>query len=264
MLMWWEQDGQTRLAVLYIESFGNPRKFARTARRVGRADAGAHRARRAQRGGPAGRRVAHRRDRHPAGHPRGAVRAGGDHRHARLRRADRGHRAARHPAAARRAHASRSCPTSAAPGVLAADACTDLGLAVHHPRGQTRRRLHALVPGGGAVTGPVDTTATVSGDEFRQVLELLAADEDVDALIALVLPTGATGDLIAAIQEAPSVGRPADGRGAQPAGGGPAAGRAGRQGPRLRVPGGGGGRAGPRRQVRGVAGGAAHAGARLH
>jgi len=35
MLMWWEQDGQTRVAVLYIESFGNPRKFARTARRVG-------------------------------------------------------------------------------------------------------------------------------------------------------------------------------------------------------------------------------------
>ena len=35
MLMWWERDGQTRVAVLYIESFGNPRKFARTARRVG-------------------------------------------------------------------------------------------------------------------------------------------------------------------------------------------------------------------------------------
>ncbi|MGH3150112.1 MAG: GNAT family N-acetyltransferase, partial [Streptosporangiaceae bacterium] len=35
MLMWWEQDGVTKLAVLYLESFGNPRKFARTARRVG-------------------------------------------------------------------------------------------------------------------------------------------------------------------------------------------------------------------------------------
>ena len=35
LLMWWEQDRDTRLAVLYIESFGNPRKFARTARRVG-------------------------------------------------------------------------------------------------------------------------------------------------------------------------------------------------------------------------------------
>ena len=34
MLLWWERDGLTRLAVLYIESFGNPRKFARTARRV--------------------------------------------------------------------------------------------------------------------------------------------------------------------------------------------------------------------------------------
>ena len=35
LLMWWEQDGQTKVAVLYIESFGNPRKFGRTARRVG-------------------------------------------------------------------------------------------------------------------------------------------------------------------------------------------------------------------------------------
>src|SRR6185437_11110502 len=35
MLMWWEQDQVTSLAVLYIESFGNPRKFARTARRAG-------------------------------------------------------------------------------------------------------------------------------------------------------------------------------------------------------------------------------------
>src|SRR5208282_6035203 len=34
MLLWWERDGVTKLAVLYIESFGNPRKFARTARRV--------------------------------------------------------------------------------------------------------------------------------------------------------------------------------------------------------------------------------------
>jgi acyl-CoA synthetase (NDP forming) len=35
LLMWWEQDDTTRIALLYTESFGNPRKFARTARRVG-------------------------------------------------------------------------------------------------------------------------------------------------------------------------------------------------------------------------------------
>src|SRR5262249_40518801 len=34
LLMWWEQDGLTKLAVLYMESLGRPRKFARIARRV--------------------------------------------------------------------------------------------------------------------------------------------------------------------------------------------------------------------------------------
>jgi acyl-CoA synthetase (NDP forming) len=86
-------------------------------------------------------------------------------------------------------------------GVLAADACTEAGLTVHHPHGQAKRRLHLLLPGG-AVSGPVDTTATVSADAYRQVLELLAADPDVDAIIAIALPTGATGDLPAAIAAA--------------------------------------------------------------
>ena len=87
-------------------------------------------------------------------------------------------------------------------GVLAADACTDLGLAVHHPHGQTEQRLRALIPDGGSVSGPVDTVATVSADDFRQALEVLAADEEVHAIIALVLRTGATGDLLSAIEDA--------------------------------------------------------------
>ena len=33
LLLWWEADQTTELAVLYLESFGNPRRFARTARR---------------------------------------------------------------------------------------------------------------------------------------------------------------------------------------------------------------------------------------
>ena len=35
------------------------------------------------------------------------------------------------------------------------------------------------------MSGPVDTVATVSADHFRQALEVLAADEDVHAIIAL-------------------------------------------------------------------------------
>ena len=87
-------------------------------------------------------------------------------------------------------------------GVLAADACTDLGLTVHHPHGETEQLLRALIPDGGSVSGPVDTVATVSADDFRQALEVLAADEEVHAIIALVLRTGATGDLLSAIEDA--------------------------------------------------------------
>jgi hypothetical protein len=48
----------------------------------------------------------------------------------------------------------------------------------------------------------VDTAATVSADEFRAVLETLCADKDVHAVIALILRTGATGDLLQAVAEA--------------------------------------------------------------
>jgi acyl-CoA synthetase (NDP forming)/GNAT superfamily N-acetyltransferase len=164
MLMWWERDGITRIAVLYIESFGNPRKFARTARRVG------------------------------ASMPVLAVQAG---------RAGRAADALFEQAgiivvpgfgdlvAATAMLASQPVPAGrtvaivsnvGGAGGLAADACAAHGLTVH-----------------GA---PVDTTATVSGAGFRQRLELLAADGEVDAIIAIVLPTGATGDLLAAIQQA--------------------------------------------------------------
>jgi acyl-CoA synthetase (NDP forming)/GNAT superfamily N-acetyltransferase len=203
MLMWWEHDGVTKLAVLYIESFGNPRKFARTARRVG------------------------------VSMPVLAVEAG---RSAAGQRAAASHTAAvATPLVSREALyeqagvittpgfgelvettallASQPVPAGrtvaivsniGGAGVLAADACTDLGLTVHRPRGLTSRRLRALVPGTGAIGGPVDTTAAISTENFRQCLELLAADDEVDALIALVLPTAATGDLVAAIQQAAS------------------------------------------------------------
>jgi acyl-CoA synthetase (NDP forming) len=50
-----------------------------------------------------------------------------------------------------------------------------------------------------AVSGPVDTTATVSQAGFTECLELAAADPGVEAELAAALPTAATGDLTAAI-----------------------------------------------------------------
>jgi len=179
MLLWWERDGLTRLAVLYIESFGNPRKFARTARRVSRAmpvltvlaDATAPQALFEQ--------------------------AGVITTHGFGELVETAALLATQPVPAGRTVAIVSNVGSA--GQLAADACADRGLSVHHPHGQARRRLRTLAR---AVTGPVDTGAPVSAETFRQCLELLAADDEVDAVVAIVLPTGATGDLEAAIQQA--------------------------------------------------------------
>ena len=201
MLMWWERDGQTRVAVLYIESFGNPRKFARTARRVGaripvitvhagRSEAG-QRAAATHTSSTATPLVTREALFEQAGII--ATPSFGELMGATALLATQ-------PPPAGRTVAIVSNVGGA--GVLAADACTDLGLTVHHPHGETRQRLAALIPDGGSVSGPVDTVATVSADDFRQALEVLAADEEVHAIIALVLRTGATGDLLSAIEDA--------------------------------------------------------------
>ena len=195
MLMWWEHDGLTELAVLYIESFGNPRKFARTARRVSGtmpvltvlAD----------RWAPASTSL--------VGRAALFEQAGVITTHGFGDLIEAAALLAAQPVPAGRTVAIVSNVGGA--GVLAADACTDRGLSVHHPAGLTRRRLRTLVPGG-TVTGPVDTTAPVSGEDFRHCLELLAADDEVHAIVAIVQPTGATGDLVAAIQAADVGGVP--------------------------------------------------------
>ena len=74
-------------------------------------------------------------------------------------------------------------------GVLAADACADSGLAVAPLGAATRRRLRGLLPAGAAVAGPVDTTAAVTAEAFRACLEQVAADDGVDAVLAVTVPT---------------------------------------------------------------------------
>src|ERR1700683_2760790 len=158
MLLWWERDGMTKLAVLYIESFGNPRKFARIARRVAATMPvlTVHAGRSA-----AGQQAA-------ASHT-AAVATPLVSRQALFEQAgiiatpglgellDVTVLLATQPVPAGRTVAIVSNVGGA--GVLAADACVDLGLTVHRPHGTTVRKLRALIPGAGAVAGPVDTTA---------------------------------------------------------------------------------------------------------
>ena len=188
MLLWWEQDPGTRLAVLYLESFGNPRKFGRTARHVGArmpvltVDAGRS---------EAGQRAA-------ASHTAAAA-SPVVTREALFGQA--GIIAARDfgelidaavllasqpvPAGGRVAIVSNA----GGAGVLAADACADVGLHAAVLDGQVQDRLRRLLPSGAAVAGPVDTTAAVPPEVFRRCLEQVAADEGVDAILALTVPT---------------------------------------------------------------------------
>jgi acyl-CoA synthetase (NDP forming)/RimJ/RimL family protein N-acetyltransferase len=201
LMLWWEQDKTTRLAVLYIESFGNPRKFARTARRVGATmpvlavQAGRS---------AAGQRAAAA---HTAAVPAPLVtrealfeQAGVIATESLGELLDVAALLASQPVPAGRRVAVVSNGGGAS--VLAADACGEYGLEVHKPSAETRRRLRGLVPAGGTIEGPVDTTAPVAETTFRRCLELVAADEGVDAVLAVVLPTAATGDLVTAVRAA--------------------------------------------------------------
>ena len=194
MLLWWEADDTTELAVIYLESFGHARRFARTARRVSAkvpvltVHAG--------RSAP-GQRAA-------ASHTAAAA-APLITRQALFEQAgivatsgfgellDAAVLMASQPIPAGRVVAIVSNGGGA--GVLAADACAEAGLAVATTTPGTRNRLREVLPPGSALVGPVDTTNAVSAEAFREALHLAAAQDNVDAVIALVVRRG-PADLI--------------------------------------------------------------------
>lgn len=206
MLQWWEADPRTRLAVLHLESFGNPRAFSRTARRVARTmpvltvDAGRS---------DAGRRAA-------ASHTAAAAtptmtrsalftQAGiiATRSIAELVDTTALVHAQPLPAGSRVAVVSNA----GGAGVLAADACVDAGLAVPALDSSLAGALRAVLPPGAATGNPVDTTAAVTADRMRSCVDRLAATAAVDAVLVVLVPTAlATGtrdDPLLALTEAP-------------------------------------------------------------
>jgi acyl-CoA synthetase (NDP forming)/GNAT superfamily N-acetyltransferase len=198
LLTWWEQDGETRLAVLYVESFGSPREFARTARRVGRRmpvltviggrSAAGQLAAAAHTAAPAVSLVTQE----------GLFAQAGivaTHSLGELVEAAALLASQPLPAGNRVAIVSNA----GGPAVLAADACADHGLRVATLSGTTQRGLRSLLPDGATVTGPVDMTPVAGADAFRSCLEQVAADDGVDAVLAVAVPT-AFADLAGALR----------------------------------------------------------------
>ncbi|MFL4903773.1 GNAT family N-acetyltransferase [Streptomyces sp. MMS24-I2-30] len=188
MLQWWENDGHTDLALLHLESFGNPRAFSRTARRVARSmpvltvDAGRSRA---------GRRAA---SSHTA-----AAATPTMTRQALFTQA--GITAARTigelldtvallhaqplPTGSRAAVVSNAGGV----GVLAADACAEAGLVVSPFGADLVDELVALLPDGATATNPVDVTAAVGERQLAACVDLLARGGAVDAVLTTLVPT---------------------------------------------------------------------------
>ncbi|MGP0027233.1 MAG: GNAT family N-acetyltransferase [Streptosporangiaceae bacterium] len=200
MLLWWESDTATKLAVLYLESFGNPRKFARTARRVGRTmpvltvKVGRSAAGRRLAAARAAAAVAPPLTRQALLEQAGVIAA------ANLGELlDTAALLASQPVPQGDRVAVVS--NTRGGGVLAADACGDAGLRVARLAQDTRRALRDMLPPGAEVAGPVNTTAAIAPGLFRRCLELAGADPGVDAVLALTATT-ATSDLVPEVQAA--------------------------------------------------------------
>ncbi|MEU6820953.1 GNAT family N-acetyltransferase [Streptomyces atriruber] len=206
LLQWWESDGVTDLALLHLESFGNPRAFSRTARRVTRhmpiltVDAGRTRAGRRAAASHTAAAATRTMTRQALFTQAGitATRTVGEL----LETAALLH--SQPPPAGNRVAVVTNAGGA---GVLAADACTEAGLALPLLPIHLIDELLATLPEGAAATNPVDATAAVTETQLKNAVDRLMAHDGIDAVLVVLVPTAvaaATGDdLVRALTHSP-------------------------------------------------------------
>jgi acetyl coenzyme A synthetase (ADP forming)-like protein len=184
LLQYWEEDDRTDVILLYLESFGNPRRFARIARRVSR--------------------------RKPivavkAGRTRAGQRAAGSHTAA-LASPDVAAEALFHQTGVIRADtleemfalagalAGQPLPrgrrvaivtNAGGPAILCVDACEAGGLHVPALSDRVKAELASFLPSSASLTNPIDLIASATPDQFRRAIEAVLATDEVDALIVI-------------------------------------------------------------------------------
>ena len=210
LLEYWEDDPETDLVLLYLESFGNPVKFARIASRVAR-----HKPILAMRSGTSAR----------------GARAAGSHTAA-LAGSDTAVEALFRQAGVLRAStleelidtavllSSQPLPlgnrtavvtNAGGLGILAADACDQCGLELPDLAGETREKLAELLPAEASTANPVDLLGSAVAETYARALPIVLADPGVDAVLALFVLTvvSDTDSVAAAIHEvAAHAGKP--------------------------------------------------------
>jgi acetyl coenzyme A synthetase (ADP forming)-like protein len=202
LLEWWEDDESTALVLMYVESFGNPRRFGRLARRVAR-----RKPLLALKSGTSasGRRAASSHTAALAG-SEAAVDAlfgqAGVIRAASLEELiDVASLLSTQPEPAGRNVAVLT--NAGGLGILCADACEAAGLELAELGPETVEALSALLPSEASVTNPVDMLGGAAAATYAEAVPHVLADTRVDALIALFAPTvAATADEVALAIEA--------------------------------------------------------------
>jgi len=186
LLQYWEEDLATDVIVLYLESFGNPRRFARIVRRVSRRKPiVAVKAGRTQ----SGRRAA---GSHTAALAASDVAVEALFRQTGVIRAETLEEMfalaaglANQPLPAGRRVAIVT--NAGGPAVLCTDACEAGGLVVPELSDKTKARLAAFLPAAAAVKNPVDLIASATPDQYRKAIEVILQANEVDALIVLYI-----------------------------------------------------------------------------
>lgn len=188
LIHYWEADPDTDVILLYLESFGNPRTFARITRRVGRTK-------------PI---IAVKGGRSSAG-----ARATSSHTGALIAASDITVDALFRQAGVIRTDtlsemfdvasllANQPVPAgirvgivsnAGGLGILCADACEAGGLKVPALPDETRRQLSEFLPREASMGNPVDMIASASAEDYGRAIEIVAASRAVDSLIVIFVP----------------------------------------------------------------------------
>jgi len=202
LIQYWAEDLRTGVILLYLESFGNPRKFAQIARRVGKTK------------------------------PIVVVKAGRSASGARAASSHTGALATNDAVVADMLRQSGVIRTdtleemfdvatllahqspprgrrvaivtnAGGPGILAADACEANGLQLAQLSDATTKTLRGFLPSSASVANPIDMIASATPDHYARTLRAVLVDPGVDCVLTIyipVLPTDAP-DTAAVIRE---------------------------------------------------------------
>ena len=187
LIQYWEEDPVTKVILLYLESFGHPRKFARIARRVtskkpiiavksGRTPAGS-RAAASHTGALATTEVA----------VQALFTQAGIIRVDTLEELfDVANLLSHQPIPAGKKVAILT--NGGGPGILTADACSSRGLDLPPVPAEMTSLLRTFMPAGANLTNPIDMTAEASASQYRRALEMLGASSEFDIVIVIFIP----------------------------------------------------------------------------